>query len=191
MTGKELHPIIVAAAQGQLPDWACVKLARMPHLASVAEVMLGWATGLGLDLPDRERWTAVGWLHDALRDADPESLGAEVEGFPSKVRHGPASAERLRQAGVDDEEMLEAIAYHSLGCGGMGRLGRYLYLADYLEPGRKFDRTEREALVKRLPHEPERALRTVCGRRIAYLLDRGTRLRPETVEFWNELVESR
>ena len=191
MTGKELHPIIVAAAQGRLPDWACVKDARLPHLASVAEVMLGWATELGLDSSDRDRWTAAGWLHDALRDADPESLDAEADGFPAKVRHGPAAATRLRQAGVDDEEMLEAITYHSLGCGGMGRLGRYLYLADYLEPGRKFDRAEREALVERLPHDPQKALRGVCAQRIAYLTDRGTMLRPETVEFWNELVGSR
>ena len=191
MTGKELHPIIVAAARGQLPDWACVKDTRMPHLASVAEVMLAWATELGLDLRERERWAAAGWLHDVLRDADPESLDAEADGFPAKVRHGPAAAARLRQAGVDDEEMLEAIAYHSLGCGGMGRLGRYLYLADYLEPGRTFDRAEGEALAEHLPHDPEKGLRGVCARRIAHLLDRGTMLRPETVEFWNELVGSR
>jgi HD superfamily phosphohydrolase YqeK len=188
MTGKETHPIIEAAAQGQLPDWTCVKDSRMPHLASVAEVMLTWATDLELDLSDRQRWTAAGWLHDSLRDADPESFGAEVDEFPAKVRHGPAAAERLRQAGVDDEEVLQAITFHSLGCGGMERLGRYLYLADYLEPLRKFDRVEREALMGHLPHDPAKALRSVCARRIAYQVGRGTALRRETVEFWNEFV---
>ncbi len=191
MTGKELHPIIVAAARGQLPDWACVKDKRMPHLASVAEVMQTWATELGLEPREKERWTAAGWLHDVLRDADPQSLEGDAGDFPAKVRHGPAAAARLRRAGVDDEDLLEAIAYHSLGRGGMQRLGRFLYLADYLEPRRKFAREGRDALVEHLPHDPERALRGVCAQRIAHQLQRGTALRPETVEFWNELVGRR
>lgn len=163
----------------------------MPHLASVAAVMQDWATRLGLDRRERARWTAAGWLHDALRDADPEGLAAEADEFPAKVRHGPAVAARLREAGVDDEEMLQAIAYHSLGCGGMERLGRYLYLADYLEPGRTFDRTVLDELAQHLPHDPLTALRGVCARRIAHQLGKGTALRPETVAFWNELVGSR
>ncbi len=92
---------------------------------------------------------------------------------------------------MNDEEMLEAIAYHSLGRGGMGRLGRYLYLADYLEPGRRFNPAEDAALRARLPEDLAGVLRTVCERRVAELLGRGLALRSETVEFWNELVAGR
>ena len=188
MTNQVLHPMIVAAAQGDLPDWACVASDRRPHLAAVAEVMDTWAAELGLDEPERVRWNAAGWLHDALRDADPDELAAEAGGYPPKVRHGPAVAARLRAAGVEDEELLEAVAYHTVGRGGLGRLGRYLYLADYLEPGRTFKNAERTALVRLLPQECETVLRSVCALRIAHLLDCGIPLPKESVDFWNDLA---
>jgi len=190
MTNQALHPIIAAAARGDLPDWACVAPDRRPHLAAVAEVLNTWAKELGLDETERMRWVAAGWLHDALRDADPDGLADEADGYPRKVRHGPAVAARLRKAGVDDEELLEAVAYHTVGRGGLGRLGRYLYLADYLEPGRSFENSERAELARRLPQDREAVLKSVCARRITRLLDRGFALPRETVDFWNELAAS-
>jgi len=185
-----MHPIVVAAAAGQLPDWACVRAERMPHLAGVAELLARWAAELGLDESDRLRWTAAGWLHDALRDADRESLAAAAAGYPVQVQHGPAAAARLAEQGVDDGELLDAIRYHSLGQGGWGALGRYLYLADYLEAGRAYAPVENAVLRAALPQEPDRVLRRVCALRIEEILNRGRPLRQETVAFWNELQEN-
>ncbi len=189
MTDAGLHPLVAAAASGQLPEWAVVRPPRRPHLAAVAEMLGRWAAQLGLEARDRRRWMAAGWLHDALRDAEASELMAEAGGYPRRVRHGPASAARLAADGVEDRELLEAIHYHSLGRRGMGALGQFLYLADYLEPGRAFDPVERASLVARLPHDHTRALRRVCALRIAHLLEHGIPLHPETVGFWNELTE--
>jgi HD superfamily phosphohydrolase YqeK len=105
------------------------------------------------------------------------------------VQHGPAAAEQLIAEGVDDQELLDAIRYHSLGNSGLGALGRYLYLADYLEPGRPYAPVENAAMRAGLPHEPDAVLRRVCGLRIQEVLNRGAPLRRETVAFWNELQE--
>ena len=188
MTDSELHPIVAAAGRGALPEWAQVKPSRVPHLERVAALMAEWATCLMLGERDRARWAAAAWLHDALRDADPAALIDVAGEYPDKVRHGPAAAAWLRELGVDDEELLQAIAYHTLGRPGLARLGRFLFMADYLEPGREFEDGEREALRARLPEEEAEVLRDVCARRIAWRLRDGEPLRRETVEFWNQLV---
>jgi 2-amino-4-hydroxy-6-hydroxymethyldihydropteridine diphosphokinase len=189
MTGLELHPIVAAAALGQLPAWACVRPERMPHLESVAGLLSRWAEALGLDERDRQRWAAAGRLHDCLRDADPQLLSTDAGDYPAKVRHGPAAAARLEAEGVNDEELAEAIRYHTLGRPGWGKLGRFLFMADYLEETREFDSDERADLRARMPLEHEAVMRVVCARRIAWRLDDGASLHPLTVELWNELVE--
>lgn len=188
MTAPEIHPLIAAAARGRLPDWAVVKKSRRPHLESVAGLLSRWAAELELSEPDRVRWAAAGWLHDALRDADAGELAEEAAGYPEKVRHGPAVAVRLERAGVNDAELSDALRFHSLGNRGLGRLGRFLYVADYLDAERSFDAEARDALRARLPAELEEVLKTVCARRIGYLLDRRIPIRRETVAFWNELL---
>ncbi len=159
----------------------------MIHLASVAELLARWAAELGLDESDRLRWVAAGWLHDSLRDEDRASLATAASEYPAQVQHGPAAAEQLSAEGVDDRELLDAIRYHSLGNSEFGALGRYLYLADYLEPGRPYAPVENAAMRAVLPHEPDAVLRRVCALRIQEVVSRGMPLRPETVAFWNEL----
>ncbi len=188
MRAKSLHPIIVAAARGELPAWARVRPARRAHLASVARLLGKWAMELDLPSWDQTRWIATGWLHDALRDAPSSELMEEAADFPGRVRHGPAVAARLLATGVEDEELLEAIRYHSLGRGGMARLGRFLYVADYLEPGRPFDPAAHAAWRARMPLEHVAVLKWVCARRIAERLERGRPISQETLEFWNGLL---
>ncbi len=191
MTVSDLHPIVVSAADGRLPEWARVSDHRRLHLASVAELLTRWAGELGLDETDRLRWSAAGWLHDALRNAPPRDLATYAADYPKRIRHGPAVAERLRREGVDDQEILEAVAYHSIGRGGLSRLGRFLFLADYLEPGRPYAPLENAVLRARLPRDYVAVLKVVCARRIEERLDRGKTLRPEAVDFWNELAAVR
>lgn len=188
MSIRELHPAIVAAAAGRLPNWARVSQRRIPHLASVSALLRQWSDALALNDVDRVRWAAAGWLHDALRDAPPEELVVEAAEYPGNVRHGPAAAALLRRDGVEDEELLEAVAFHSLGRAGLRRLGRFLFLADYLEPGRPYAPLENAVLRARLPQDEQVVLRVVCARRLVEHLGRDESLRLEAVEFWNELA---
>ena len=79
---SELHPWVAAAATGVLPDWAVARKKRRAHMARVAELLREWGE-VRCDHPrDVERWTAVGYLHDVLRDADPDDLRAGLGDAP-------------------------------------------------------------------------------------------------------------
>ncbi len=127
---------------------------------------------------ERARWLRAGWLHDALRDAP----------AASELDHGPLAAERAARDGERDQGVLDAVRYHSIGYAGWDEAGRMLYLADYLEPGRTFDRQARRDLAARVPAERDAILREVARRRIEWTVRSGWPLREETVRFWNALV---
>lgn len=187
-----MHPLVERAAAGALPAWAEAGSSRREHMARVAELMGSWAGTLGLPAEERLRWVASAYLHDALRSADPESLRRRVPpamaALPGLLLHGPAAAERLRVDGVRDGGLLRAVAFHTLGHPELRALGRALYAADFLEPGRDLLNEWRERLRARLPGELTTVVREIVGARIAHLVDRGSVLRPETVAFWNSLA---
>jgi HD superfamily phosphohydrolase YqeK len=162
-------------------------------MARVTALLDDWATRLGLREQERERWRAAGQLHDALRNGDPERLRSLVGELRPRVSdsivHGPAVARKLRAEGVADEDFLLALSHHSLGHPGFGPLGRFLYMADFLEPGRPQDTDWRRDLRARLPGEADAVLPEVVRARLSERLERGRPLHPLTVAFWNGLVE--
>ncbi len=168
-----------------LPPWAVVTPARRAHVARVADLARHWATALRLSPTETSCWLRAVWLHDALRDADEAELrrwAPEVEG-PVELRHGPAAAARAELEGEGDIDVLSAVRWHSVGWVGWGRTGRALYCADFLEPGRSFDRADRAALALAFPQDPDGVLRDVVTRRVNYALRQGWTLPPETVAF--------
>lgn len=184
-----LHPVLARAADGTLPAWAVLGEGRAQHVARVAECLDRWAKALGQPDEERARWRAAGYLHDALRDADPAELDVKVAPeWPPALWHGPAVAARLRADGVEDEELLTAVAYHPVGHPELGTLGRFLYLADFLEPGRPQRAEWRAALRARLPEQARDVLLEVAAARIGHTLRKGGPLLRETVEFWNRSV---
>ena len=188
-----MHPLLRAAAEGELPEWSRAGEPRRGHVARVSALMGEWAAALGLGPQEEARWRAAGLLHDALRDEAPERLRSavpeELRRLPDKLLHGPAVAERLRREGVEDEGLLRAVAYHTLGHPELDPLGRALYLADYLEPGREGMPPGTEALRSRCPGQMDEVIAEVAAVRIGRLLEGLKPLRPETVAFWNGVVD--
>jgi 2-amino-4-hydroxy-6-hydroxymethyldihydropteridine diphosphokinase len=171
-----------------LPNWADVTDKRRAHIARVTALLDDWSAQLDLPKKQRAAWHDAGLLHDALRDA-PESLlrelAGDVPGYTVEMLHGPAVAERLRINGDKRDDLLEAIRHHTVGSGAWGQLGRALYMADYLEPGRKFSRGDRAYLAAQVPHDFDGTFRQVVRARLEWSLREGMRLYPETVQLWN------
>jgi HD superfamily phosphohydrolase YqeK len=163
-----------------LPDWAVVTAERRAHIERVAWLLAEWAAVLAVPATEAERWRRAAWLHDALRDAP----------AATELDHGPSCADRLARDGERDQGVLDAVRYHSLGYAGWDDVGRMLYLADYLEPGRHFDADVRAALRARMPVERHAVLREAARRRIEWIVRSGWCLKPETVAFWNALVSA-
>ena len=186
----ELSPLVRAAARGELPAWARAGEKRRAHIGRVAALMREWARALGLDAEETARWQAAAWLHDALREAPPEELRPlvppELRDLPGKVLHGPAMAERLE--GEADEELREAVRWHTLGSPRLGRLGRALYLADFLEPGRTLAPEWTASLRARMPRELDAVLAEVLRSRIDHVSRGGGTVHPETLAFHAEVA---
>lgn len=185
---------ITRAGDGDLPAWTEAIPWRRAHMSRVAALMDEWAAALGLDAGERLRWRATGWLHDTLRNADPESLrpglGPPFDTLPGRFLHGPAAARRLAADGVADAEVLDAIRYHTLGHADLGRLGLALIAADYLEPGRPAAPLWRTRQRARMPGAFDDVVRNVVRDRLRHALARPAPLRPEMVALWNRLARA-
>lgn len=161
-----------------LPPWAHVSAERRAHIERVAGLVGNWADAMGVPEAERARWLKAAYLHDALRDAP----------LTGALAHGPAAADRAGQEGETDQGILDAVRYHTVGYAGWDDAGRMLYLADFLEPGRKFAADERRALAARVPRERDAVLKEVVRWRIEWVLRSGWPLVPETVGLWNALA---
>jgi len=163
---------------------------RREHIRRVVELLVTWANAMRVHPRERRRWLRAAALHDALKDApDATVRRLAVPRFgPRSLWHGPAAARRAELDGERDRGVLDAVRYHTVGYAGWDRVGRMLYLADFLEPKRAFHHPDRAAQARLVPHDPDAVLREVARERIAHGLKKGWPLLPETVAFWNTLV---
>lgn len=171
----------------QLPPWACVTEKRRAHIDRVTELMEQWARQLGVPPEEARAWRDAALLHDALRDAPESDLRALVPraDFMTEMLHGPAVAARLERDGDRRTEMLDAIRWHTVGSAEWKRLGRALFMADFLEPGRRFARADRAYLASKVATDFDGTFRQVVRMRIEHALREGHTLFPETVSLWN------
>ena len=177
----------------ELPHWAHLEERRLSHLDGVATLVSSWADRMGVTDAERARWNRAVSLHDALKDAPKELLDElaydwwDVPG----LRHGPAAAVLAERYGEDDDGVLDAVRYHSVGYAGWEMVGKVLFLADYLEPGREFHTEAHDVFSERVPTEIDAVLQSVAAERLSGVLIHGFPLLKETVEFWNYLVGER
>ena len=175
------------AGKVTLPDWAEASDKRRAHIARVTALLAQWAAELKLPEDEASRWTTAGLLHDALRDA-PEPMLRTLTGdgdSVAEILHGPAAAVRAEQDGERRQDVLDAIRFHTVGSLTWERTGRALYMADFLEPGRRFLIEQRAYLASQVPHDFERTFREVVRLRLEWSLSQGGDLFPETVALWN------
>lgn len=173
-----------------LPMWAVVSEPRLAHIERVATLVDDWAARMGVPDNERNRWLRAVWLHDALRDAPLEELErwAPTAVGAAGFRHGPASAARAKADGETDRGVLDAVRYHSMGLAEWDMVGRVLYCADYLEPGRRHNVEQRAELARRFPTDSTSVLREIARLRISHAVLSGWALPDPTVRFWNSLL---
>ena len=103
--------------------------------------------------------------------------------------HGPTAAAALKDEFPEiDTDVLQAIARHTSGDRNMTELDMIVYVADLVEPGRKYSNVKE--------------VRRACGRVsleelyflafknvLQFLVSQNRPVHPETIEVWNYLVE--
>lgn len=173
-----------------LPSWAQVKRKRVKHIRRVAVLLERWADERNVSAHERSRWLRAAYIHDALKDAPESELRelADIQWGPRNLLHGPAAAVMAARDGETDAGVLAAIRYHSVGWKDWDQVGRMLYLADYLEPGRR--RQPKRVMIWRelVAAAPDVVLTEITRRRVLDHVSQGHPILPETAAFWNSLV---
>ncbi|MFD2612677.1 bis(5'-nucleosyl)-tetraphosphatase (symmetrical) YqeK [Paenibacillus gansuensis] len=116
-----------------------------------------------------------------------QKLPQELLSYDKELWHAPVGAYAVQQEfGITDEEVLDAIRYHTSGRANMTLLDKIVCLADYIEPGRTFPGVERvrELAVTDL----NLALAAGFDSTILFLISKGKRIFPLTVEARNGLL---
>lgn len=185
------------ADRERLLEWLGKQLtpARLAHSVSMAGTAAELARRYGADA---ERAALAGLVHDAARCFAAGRLlkmagefGIVVSSLekhaPVALLHGPVAAAWLPgQTGLDDAEILHAVAVHTTGCPRMTLLDRIIYLADYIEPGRQYPGSLRARAAA--SESLDAALRIAFDESLNYLLATGEPIHPLTVEARNDLL---
>ncbi|WP_077214045.1 bis(5'-nucleosyl)-tetraphosphatase (symmetrical) YqeK [Bacillus dakarensis] len=119
-----------------------------------------------------------------------EKMPAVLLDYNSELWHAPVGAFLVEKVvGIKDEDILDAIRYHTSGRKGMSLLEKVIYLADYIEPGRHFPGVDE---VRKLAQEDlNLALIKAVQNTIIFLMKKNQAVFPETFEAYNDLVISR
>ncbi len=140
---------------------------------------------------DAEKALIAALLHDYCKTGPDEELKAFLpeDGpyVPTKddmkfpqLWHGLVAAETAsRDFGVVDQEILDAVAYHSTGTVDFNEIGLTLFVADHLEPTRNFagvSETRREVLPLPLYDAAFR----VAEKKLEYISREGKETHPKT-----------
>ena len=121
---------------------------RYTHVLGVAAAARQLAVRYGSDADKAEM---AGLLHDAAKQKRLEEMQAlALRAFgdsldpvimqTGSLLHGYAAVTVAKeQYGIDDADVLAAIAHHTTGAPHMSQLEKIIFVADYIEAGRDFD----------------------------------------------------
>ncbi len=188
-----LSPITYEAAEALLSERLSPLAAA--HCHRVAGTAAALAERFGVDVAAAR---LAGLLHDWDRERTPEQLfaaaadaGLAVSSADEMVPyllHARTGAAALRTAfpGVPDE-VVSAVARHTVGSSTMSDLDRIVYVADMIEPGRDYPGVDSLRELSTTATLVE-LFASAYQQSILYLISNRKRIHPETVAVWNELV---
>ena len=168
-----------------------LKAERWAHTVRVAIMMAQNCSRLVIS---EERAITAAALHDCAKYLElnsPELEGFTCpEGVPFPVIHQYAGAYVAQHTFlVTDEEILDAIRYHTSGKENMSPLGKLLFLCDMLEEGRDFEGVNE--LRKIFARSMDEALYASLERQIEYLKERHKPIYPLSLKAYEYLKENR
>lgn len=160
---------------------------RYFHSLCVAEEAVRLADRYGAD---KEKAYLAGLLHDVLKDTKQEEqlklakefgiMLTDLELNAPKLYHsivGSAYVEKV--LGIEDEDVIKAIRYHTTARADMSPLETVLYLADYTSRDRDYDGVE--DMRRAVEVSAEEALRIALQFTVEDLKKKGASVHPDTL----------
>lgn len=164
---------------------------RFKHSINVMEVSEALAKHYGADV---HKANISGVLHDCGKNYKGAEALEYVKGIPyepdnietlqPKLLHGVIGKHLAKTMyNIDDQEILNAIHWHTTGRAGMDILEKIVYIADYIEPLRSFEGIEE---IRKIAFENLDECIVRCSEStIRFIIERGVLLHSKTVETRN------
>lgn len=168
---------------------------RYAHTLGVMETAVMLAERYGADV---EKAELAAIFHDYAKFRSKEEMkqilideqeDVRLLGFHHELWHAPAGAVLVRkEAGVNDEEVLSAIRWHTTGRPGMTLLEKIVYLADYIEPGRRFPGVDDVRTIAE--QNLNDAVLAAVKNSILFLMGKKQPVFPVTMDTYNDFIQN-
>jgi predicted HD superfamily hydrolase involved in NAD metabolism len=170
---------------------------RFRHSLGVSQTAAGLAVRFGEDVAKAK---LAGLLHDCARSIPSNNLLQMAKTFAIVVNdveccqpvllHAPLGACLAKKDyGVDDPQILKAIALHTTGGRDLSNLEKIIYLADFIEPSRNFPGVDK--LRSLALDDLDAAMLAAYDQSLHYVIEQGVLIHPATVEGRNYLLLQR
>lgn len=167
---------------------------RFNHSVGVSITAKEMAARFGADLYKAE---LAGLIHDCAKNIPYEDLEATCESFgytPDEIElknpgliHAPLGAKLITVLfGIEDEEIKNAVRRHTVAGKGMTKLDKIIYLADMIEPSRRY--TEVEELRELAEENLDKAYLRALDYSLMFNISKGVLIHPNTLYARNEMI---
>lgn len=193
-SGEGLFRIVMTVEEIKKLLEKALSTKRYIHSVNVMETAVELAKRYG---QDEGKAALAGVLHDCARDIRGDEAirlcdkyGIKIDIVSRKqpeLLHGLLGEKLAAELyGVNDSQILKAIAIHTMGCPGMDLLGKIIFVADYIEPARTFPAAE--ALRKEAFENLDGAVLAAVDSTIKYVVGKGGLLHTDTIETRNWIL---
>lgn len=166
---------------------------RFQHTLRVEKVALQLAELHGGDV---EKASIAALLHDYAKELPDyvmsdriitENMDLDMLNYGNAIWHGPVGAVLVNEElGVNDEEILSAIAQHTIGAPKMSLTSQIIFVADYIEPERDFPEVkEARTLAKK---SLKQAVFYEMRQTLMHLIKQNKIIYPKSLESYNAWV---
>lgn len=166
---------------------------RFKHVLGVEETAIALANKYDAS-PEKASIAAL--THDYAKERNDEEFQLVIrrDGFDlellkwnNAIWHGIVGVDFVqRELGIDDKEILDAIALHTTGAAEMSLLAKIIYVADFIEPGRDFPGVKEAREIALINLDDAVAYET--KHTLAYLIEQSKPVYPKTIETYNKWV---
>lgn len=179
---------LLAAMKDRMPE------KRYIHTIGVTDTAMALAEKFGQD-PKKAEVAAI--LHDSCKYADrdwmkqtivEQQMDPTLLTYHHELWHGPVGAYVAEtEFGVTDADMLNAIRFHTTGRAGMSDLEKIVYIADMIEPNRKFPDVDtlRAAAQEMILDD---LMITCLSHSIQFLMSKHQPVFPDSFNCYNDLL---
>lgn len=166
---------------------------RLEHSLSTSLICVELCSRFGVD---EGKGRIAGIAHDISRETPVDEklmnligddyIISEEEKLNPVLLHGRIGASMLKDKfNLRDNEVLQAVRWHTTGHPDMGKLGQILFIADYIEPGRKHINNSVRAAIMKM-NLNEMTLKILSDQN-AYLRDKGYRITDSSMQLFEKL----